>query len=134
VEIEGPQIHPDTTGRVARVRVSLGVVPVFVPPRETGFQAAIEGFNGLWQANVWTRFQHTTLEGLQAQSARSVAAHRQRAAARIEAAPGRRAFPKNWRLDLQTHPRGRLIFLRRSNGQGEVQFLGRVFLGDRFSE
>jgi hypothetical protein len=44
---EGPQIHPDTIGRVARACLGLGVVPVFVPPRETGFQAAIEGFNGL---------------------------------------------------------------------------------------
>ena len=125
---EGPQIYPDTLGRVARVCLSLGVVPVFVPPRETGFQGAIEGFNGLWQAKVWTRFQHASLAGLQAQSARYVAAHRQRAAARIEAAPSRRPFPENWRLDLQAYPQGRLIFLRRSNGQGEVQLLGRVFL------
>jgi len=127
---EGPQIHPDTIGRVARVCLSLGVVPVFVPPRETGFQAAIEGFNGLWQAKVWTRFQHTSLEGLQVQSARYVAAHRQRAASRIEAAPGRRALPENWHLDVQAHPQGRLIFLRRSNAQGEIQLLGRVFLVD----
>ena len=90
---EGPQIHPDTIGRVARACLSLGVVPVFVPPRETGFQAAIEGFNGLWQAKVWARFEHTSLEGLQAQSARYVTAHRQRAAARIEAAPARPSLP-----------------------------------------
>jgi transposase-like protein len=127
---EGPQIYPDTIGRVARVCLSLGVVPLFVPPRETGFQAAIEGFNGLWQAKVWARFQHASLEGLQAQSARYVAAHRQRAAARIESAPGRRPFPRGWRLDLQTHPQGRLIFLRRSNGRGEVQLLGRAFAVD----
>jgi hypothetical protein len=128
---EGPQIHPDTIGRVTRVCLSLGVVPVFVPPRETGFQAAIEGFNGLWQAKVWARFQHPSLEGLQAQSARYVAAHRQRRAARIEAAPGRRLFPRRWHLDLQAHPQGRLVFLRRSNGQGEVQLLGRAFAVDR---
>ena len=67
---QGPQIHPDTIGRVARTCLSLGVVPVFVPPREAGFQAAIEGFNGLWQAKVWARFEHASLEGLQAQSAR----------------------------------------------------------------
>src|SRR5262245_7269337 len=127
---EGPQIHPDTIGRVARACLSLGVVPVFVPPRETGFQAAIEGFNGLWQAKVWARFQHPSLEALQAQSARYVAAHRQRAAARVEAAPGRRPFPRSWRLDLQAHPQGRLVFLRRSNGQGEVQLLGRALAVD----
>jgi hypothetical protein len=127
---EGPQIHPDTIGRVTRACLGLGVVPVFVPPRETGFQAAIEGFNGLWQAKVWARFQHPSLEALQAQSVRYVAAHRQRAAARIEAAPGRRPFPRSWGLDLQAHPQGRLVFLRRSNGQGEVQLLGRAFAVD----
>jgi putative transposase len=127
---EGPQIHPDTIGRVARACMSLGVIPVFVPPRETGFQAAIEGFNGLWQAKVWARFEHASLEGLQAQSARYVVAHRQHAAARIEAAPARRPFPPDWHLDLQAHPQGRLVFLRRSNAQGQVQLLGRVFVAD----
>ncbi len=127
---EGPQIHPDTIGRVARACMSLGVVPVFVPPRETGFQAAIEGFNGLWQAKVWARFEHASLEGLQAQSARYVVAHRQRRAARIGAAPARRPFPPRWRLDLQAHPQGRLVFLRRTNAQGEAQLLGRTFAVD----
>jgi hypothetical protein len=127
---EGPQIHADTIGRVTRACLSLGVVPVFVPPRETGFQAAIEGFNGLWQAKVWARFQHPSLEALQVQSARYVAAHRQRAAARTEAAPPRRPFPRGWQLDLQAHPQGQLVFLRRSNGQGEVQLLGRAFAVD----
>ena len=67
---------------------------------------------------------------MQAQSARYVAAHRQRAAARIEAAPARRPFPPGWRLDLQAHPQGRLVFLRRSDARGEVQLLGRSFAVD----
>jgi transposase-like protein len=124
---EGAQVHPDTIGRVTRACSSLGVIPVFVPPREMGFQAAIEGFNGLWQAKVWARFHFDALAGVQAQSTRYVAAHRRRAAARIEAAPARRPFPRRWHLDLQAHPQGRLIFLRRSNAQGEVQLLGRTF-------
>jgi hypothetical protein len=127
---EGPQIYPDPIGRVARTCLSLGVVPVFVPPLEMGFQAAIEAFNGLWQAKVWARFQYADLPALQAQSARSVAAHRRRAAERIAAAPGRRPFPARWRLDLQAHPQGQLIFLRRSNAQGEILMLGRTFLVD----
>jgi hypothetical protein len=127
---EGAQIYPDTIGRVARTCLSLGGVPVFVPPRETGFQAASEGFNGLGQAKVWARFHHDSLPGLQVQSARFVAAHRQRHAARIEAAPARRCFPRGWQLDLQAHPQGRLVFLRRSNEQGEVQGLGRTGLGE----
>lgn len=128
---EGAQVHPDTLGRVTRACLSLGVVPVFVPPRETGFQAAIEGFNGLWQAKVWARFHHESLKGVRAQSARYVAAHRQRSAARIETAPERRRFPQRWQLDLQAHPQGRLVFLRRSNAHGEVQLLGRTFAVDR---
>jgi hypothetical protein len=111
---EGAQIHPDTIGRVTRACLSLGVSPVFVPPRETGFQAAIEGFNGRWQAKVWVRFHHDS----------------QRAAARLEAAPARRPFPRRWQLDLQAHPQGCLVFLRRSNERGEVQLLGRTFAVD----
>jgi hypothetical protein len=127
---EGPQIHPDTIGRVARVCMSLDVVPVFVPPRETGFQAAIEGFNGLWQSKVWVRFHYDSLAGLQSQSARYIAAHRQRRFARIEAAPERRSFPAKWKMNLQAHPQGRVIFLRRTTGTGEAQLLGRSFLVD----
>jgi hypothetical protein len=113
---------------VARVCLLLGVVPVFVPPRETGFQAAIESFNGLWQAKVWARFRHPDLPGLEAHSARYIAAHRRRAAARIEAAPPRRPFPRDARLDLRAHPQGRLIFLRRTDARGEVELLGRRFV------
>ena len=127
---EGAPIHPDTLGRVTRACLSLGVVPVFVPPRETGFQAAIEGFNGLWQAKVWARFHHESLKGLRAQSARYVGAHRRRSAARIEAAPERRRFPQRWHLDLQTYPQGWLVFLRRTNERGEAQLLGRTYAVD----
>src|SRR5262249_56745708 len=116
--------------RVARPGLSWGVPRVFARPRETGFQAAIEGFNGLWQAKVWARFEHASLEGLQAQSARYVTAHRRRAAARIEAAPARRPFPPRWRLDLQAHPQGRLVFLRRGNPPGQAEVLGRAFAVD----
>src|SRR6185436_4580079 len=75
---QGPHQHADVISSVMRQCLSLGVVPVFVPPRESGFQAAIESFNGRWQAKVWTRFVHGSLPALQAQSARYVAAHRQR--------------------------------------------------------
>jgi hypothetical protein len=128
---EGAQIHPDTIGRVARVCLSLGVTPVYVPPHEMGFQAAIEGFNGRWQAKVWARFHHESLLGLQGQSSRYVAAHRQRAAVRIESAPERGRFPRGWKLNLQTHPSGKLIFLRRTSERGEVRLLARSFAVDR---
>src|SRR4051794_24867706 len=40
----GTHRYPDALGRVIRLCLSLGVVPVFVPPREMGFQAMIESY------------------------------------------------------------------------------------------
>jgi hypothetical protein len=117
---QGPHQHPDVISSVMRLCLSLGVVPVFAPPRESGFQAAIESLNGRWQAKVWARFQHESLEALQSQSAKYVAASRVRSAVRLESAPGRRPFPGDWTLDLQAHPQGRVIFLRRTTEQGAV--------------
>jgi len=124
---QGPHHHPDVIGRVMRLCLSLGVVPVFAPPQETGFQASIENYNGKWQAKVWVRFEHASLAALQAQSAQYVTAHRRRTAARRESAPSRDAFPKGWRLDLQAHPQGRIVFIRRTNAAGEVTVLGHTF-------
>ncbi len=124
---QGAHQHKDVVGRVARLCLGLGIVPAFAPPREPGFQAAIENYNGRWQAKVWARFQHESLEGLEDQSGRYVAASRLRAAARIEAAPARRPFPEGWALDLQAAPRGRIIYLRRTGAAGGVELLGRHF-------
>jgi putative transposase len=123
----GTHRYPDALGRVVRVCLSLGVVPVFVPPRETGFQAMIESYNGWWQAKVWSRFPHADLGDLQGHSEKYVAALRRQRAARIEAAPDRRPFPANWELNLKKRPRGRLVYLRRSNGLSEVTLLGRTW-------
>lgn len=124
---QGPHQFPDVIGSVMRLCLGLGVVPVFAPPRESGFQAAIEGYNGRWQAKVWARFEHASLAALQAQSRKFVAASRQRAAARIAAAPDRRAFPPDWCLNLHAHPRGLVIFLRRATERGAVSLLGHTF-------
>jgi hypothetical protein len=100
---------PDTFGRVTRLCLSLGVTPVFTPPREMGFQADVENYNGRWQAKVWRRFTFATPHDVVAQSARFVAACRQRAAHRIESAPPRRPFPADWQLDFQAPLQGRVI-------------------------
>jgi hypothetical protein len=121
----GPHTRRDTIGRVMRLCLGLGVVPVFVPPRETGFQAMIEGYNGLWQAKVWARFTFTAPAGVREQSDRFVAAVRARRSERIDTAPARRAFPAPWRLDLQSHPRGRIVFVRRTGAVGAVRLLER---------
>jgi len=124
---QGPHAHPDTVGRVARLCLSLGVTVVFAPPRETGFQAAIESYNGRWQAKVWNRFRFESRRQLLSQSNKYVTAVRRRAVARIDAAPPRRPFPEPWTLNLQDVLRGTLIYLRRTNDQGRVTLLGRTF-------
>ena len=124
---QGPHAHSDVVGRVSRLCLSLGVVPVFVVPHEFGFQSMIENYNGTWQAKVWTRFQHGSLPDLQGQSQRYVTALRRHRADRIESAPQRCAFPKRWHLDLQSRPRGRIIYLRRTSAEGAVEVLGRSF-------
>lgn len=125
--------HPDSIGAVIRVCLSLGVVPVFAPPLETGFQAAIESFNGRWQAKFWARFTGRTLVGLQARSAAWIEATRRRSAARIESAPARAPFPLplGSAPDPWTPPSGRLIFLRRTDRWGRVSILNRRYPVDR---
>ena len=127
---QGPHQHRDVVSSVMRTCLSLGVTPVFVPPREPGFQAAIESFNGQWQPKVWHRFAHASLWELQACSARYLTAHRARTRERQERAPEREPFPPGWKLDLQQLPTGQLIYVRRTTAAGEAELLGRRFLVD----
>ena len=124
---QGPHQPADALGRVVRLCLSLGMVPVFAPPREPGFQNAVENFNGQWQAKVWGRFEHESLADVCAHSTRYVAARRDRAAARHDGAPARAPFPTPWTLDLQAPPRGRIVFLRRTSEHGAVDLLGHTF-------
>jgi hypothetical protein len=124
---QGTHAHPDVIGRVSRLCLSLGVAPVFVVPREFGFQSMIENYNGAWQAKVWARFQHGSLSDVRGHSQRHVTALRRHRADRIESAPRRHAFPTGWHLDLQARPRGRIIYLRRTSAAGTVEVLGRSF-------
>ena len=120
----GPRQFPDAIGRVIRLCLNLGVTPVFAPPNEIGFQAAIESFNGLWQAKVWQRFEHPTVKSLQHRSRLYVAALHQRRATRISEAPNRKPFPIGWKLDLQAKLHGRIIFIRRTSSNGQATVLG----------
>jgi transposase-like protein len=129
---QGAHHHADSIGRVSRLCLSLGIVPVFTPPQETGFQAAIENFNGRWQAKVWSRFTHSSRQALAAQSNKFLTAHRRRTAARLETAPPREPFPEPWELDLQAQPQGSLVFLRRTNANGHATLLGHTFSVDRY--
>jgi hypothetical protein len=58
-----------------------GVTPVYAPPGETGFQVAIESYNGHWQQKVWSRFEHASLTDLKETSVRYPEAARSRAVA-----------------------------------------------------
>ena len=75
---QGSHAHPNRLGRVVHLCLCLGVIPVFAPPRETGFQAHIESFNHRWQQKVWHRWRHPHLRALQQRSRAYIGAHRQR--------------------------------------------------------
>jgi hypothetical protein len=130
VRFQGPRQHRDAVGRVIRLCLHLEVVPTFAPPLEHGFQADIESYNSRWQAKVWHRFEHRSLRQLRGRSARYLEAVRRHKAARAEDAPPRRPL-------LLPVPRlddpltGRLVFLRRTDDDGCVHFLGRTFPVDR---
>lgn len=113
----GSSRAPGRLGRWVRFCLQEGVVPVFTPPRETGFQASIESFNGLWQTKVWRRFRHPHLAGLQARSADFITAHHNYHQRADERAPKR---------DLAKHPANCVIFLRRADARGLVTLLGRT--------
>ncbi len=124
---QGAHQYRDVVGQATRLCLSLRVTPVFVPPREPGFQARLENFNGRWQAKVWARFEHESLAALQTRSHEYIVAARARAASRIEGAPPRRSFPADWKLDLQAPLGGRIIYLRRTNDKGYASVLGYSF-------
>ena len=125
---QGGYGHADTFGRVTRLCLSLGVTPVFAPPRETGFQADIESFNGRWQTGVWRRFRFSNVSGVVRQSWKYTRASHLKNAPRIQDAPVRRKFPKRWRFNLQTPLRGTVIFLRRTDAHGRASLLGHTYL------
>ena len=122
---QGPHQHPDAIGRVIRLCLQLGVVPVFAPPRETGFQAQIEGFNARWQAMAWHRWRHRHLPALCGRSAAFISALRAKNAVRIASAPPRRPWPAGFLFEPAAPLRGRLIFLRRCDDDGRVHLLAR---------
>lgn len=121
---QGAHQWPDSFGRVTRTCLSLGVVPVFAPPLQSGFQADIEAFNGRWQEKVWRRYRFESLADVRRKSRHFVQAHRKKNSERIEDAPPRRPFPEDWKLNLQRPLKGRVVFIRKTDESGWVNFLG----------
>lgn len=124
---QGAHHHADAVGRVSRLCMALGVVPVFAPPREPGFQNAIEGFNGLWQTKVWQRHHCANVAELRRVSATYITAHRNKTAQRRDSAPARRPFPRKFAVDGKAELIGLMIFIRRSDEHGAVNLLGRSY-------
>ncbi len=127
---QGPRMDPDSLGRVIRLCLQWGVTPVFAPPLERGFQAAIESFNGRWQGKGGARFHPASRQALAEQSARYVAACRRRMATRTAEAPERLTMAETWRLDGQAPWRGQGIFVRRADATGSAAVLGHTFAVD----
>lgn len=128
---QGAHHLPDVVGRIVRFCLQLGCVPVFTPVKDPSFQAALENFNGRWQAKVWHRFHHGSLRALQRRSAAYIAAARQRGSARAAEAPARHPVPAAWQFNPTLPPRGQVLYLRRTDAQGAVPLLGHVFPVDR---
>lgn len=125
---QGPHQYLDTLGRVVRLCLQLGVTPVFAPPRETGFQAAIESYNARWQAKVWQRFTHADLDALRVRSAAYVAACENKSAALIATAQGlRRPFPEDFVFQPKAPLGDTVIFLRRTDETGRLVVMGRLY-------
>lgn len=124
---QGSHQKPGWLGRLVHLCLCLGVVPVFAPPRETGFQAKIESYNNLWQLKVWHRWRHTSLPGLSARSEAFVQAYRSKHASRIDSAPTRPPL-----LDplSRTPSQSLVIFLRRTNAEGQIRLLDRLVAVD----
>jgi hypothetical protein len=124
---QGAHQFPNTVGRVSRLCLQLGVIPVFAPPLEHGMQNIIESFNALWQAKVWQRHRVRSMRELQRYSERYIAAHRAHTWRAREAIPPRRPMPKRFRLDLNAPLRGLMIFIRRTNERGCIRMLGQSY-------
>lgn len=124
---QGAHQFPNTVGRVSRLCLQVGVIPVFVPPLEYGMQNIIESLNGLWQAKVWQRHHVGSPRALQRRSDQYTAAHRARASATSEAAPPRQPMPQRFEFNVRAPLRGLMIFIRRTDRRGHVYLLGQRF-------
>ena len=128
---QGAHQHCDSIGRVVRLCLALGVIPVFATPAEQGFQGNIESYNGRWQAKTWARFQHGSLAQLQVRSQAYVkAVNARRRGPLFDQAPSRKAFPETFSFDPGKPLKGEVIYLRRTNEKGEVGVLGHRFSAD----
>ncbi len=104
-------------GRLVHWCLCVGVMPVFTPPGELGFQAAIEAYNRRWQERVWRRWRHRDLPGLQRRSAAFVAAYNARHRSGARTHPLAR---QPWQAPTRARRLHRFILLRRLDESGSL--------------
>ncbi|GHT15855.1 hypothetical protein FACS1894170_13390 [Planctomycetales bacterium] len=124
---QGPR-KPNTIGKVIRLCLSLDVIPVFTTPYEQGFQGKIERFNGELQTHFWRRKTFKDFKQITATLQEWVLAHRLAHQETILTAPRRRIFPKRWKRNDAASLHGKMIYLRRTDGEGRIRFLEKEFL------
>ena len=124
---QGPR-KENAIGKVIRLCLALKVIPVFVTPYEQGFQGKIERFNREIQEKFWRRRRFKNIKEVGKRLEEYVQAHRIAHQGEIITAPRRRPFPKRWRRDDAKPLRGKMIYLRRTDGSGRIRFLERDFL------
>jgi len=115
-------------GRVIRLCLSLKVIPVFTTPYEQGFQGKIERFNGEIQQKFWQRRTFKNIKDVEKHLSEYVQAHRLAHQEKILSAPRRRAFPKRWKREDKKPLSGMIIYLRRTDGSGQIRFWEREWL------
>jgi len=123
---QGPR-RENVIGKVIRLCLSLKVIPVFTTPYEQGFQGKIERFNREIQEKFWRRKRFKSIKEVSKHLAEYVQAHRLANQEKIVLAPRRRPFPKRWKRNDKKTPSGKIIYLRRTDGEGWVRFLERDF-------
>jgi hypothetical protein len=101
-------------GRLVHWCLCLGVTPVFAPPAELGFQAAIEAYNRRWQERVWRRWRHRDLAALRSRSTAFVTAYN----ARFR--EGSTAPRQPWEPPLREPRSFRVVLLRRLDAAGHL--------------
>lgn len=99
-------------GRLVHWCLCVGVVPVFAPPYEPGFQAAIEAYNRRWQERAWRRWRHRSVGDLQRRSDAFVNAYNERAQCL--------APRKAWKEPSDLPRVQRIILLRRLDADGAL--------------
>ncbi|MEO6875452.1 MAG: hypothetical protein ABI222_11595 [Opitutaceae bacterium] len=101
-------------GRLVHWCLCVGVVPIFAPPAELGFQAAIEAYNRRWQERVWRRWHHRDLAALRGRSAAFVVAYNRRDRRQVQ-------VPRlSWLPPRQEPCAARIVLLRRLDAAGAL--------------